>query len=222
MYLNIIRDFGKKKGNKYLSTFNKDDLEQLLNMGYKRRMEALSRFGLDEEAFNRAWLTEEAMQVRMDCSRVQPDAGALRILKEKGVKLAVITSAPKRAADVDIGILKGRIGSRIFNEVVMPSYEPTLSGKPDPSSVEACLERLSVSPQEAFGVGDSERDLETYQAAGVLDVLLDRSGNSSEIDMSIEPSVIIQGLEELLPLVVERGILSRIFNRNWGSPKISG
>jgi len=212
VFLDIVRNFGRHSGNRYLSTFNEDDLAQMLNMPPGKRMEALERFGLDRETFDRGWLSERAMEFRLKYSRVHADVEALRILKAKGVKLAIVTSAAKRAADVDVGILKGRIGSRTFDEVVMPSYEPSLDPKPDPSAIQACVERLSVDPGEAFAVGDSERDIRAYQMAGVLDILLVRD-DDEEVEMSVEPSVVIGDLFELVDLVIERGWLSRLFRR---------
>lgn len=215
LYIKIIRDFGKRTGNRYLSTFDTNDLGQLLKMRSEKRQEALERFGLDQETFNEGWVSEEAMAIRMRYSRVQPDAQSLQVLKRKGVKLAVVTSAVKRAADVDVGIIKGKIGSRIFDEIVMPSYEPALPPKPDPGAIKACMERMSVSPYKTFGVGNSEKDIVTYQSAGVFDILIERPGTSSLgstwSDEEVTPSMKILSLDDLIPVVIQRGRISRLF-----------
>ncbi len=208
IYLKIIQDHGRRTGNRYLQSFDQRDLDQLLGMSARRRQQALERFGLDPETVNEGWVSEDAMAIRMKHSHVQPDARVLQVLKSKGVKLGLVTSAVKRAADVDVGIIKGKIGSRIFDEIVMPSYEPTLPSKPDPGSVMACVERLAVQPGETFGVGNSAKDLEAYRAAGVFDILVDRLGSADDED--IEPSLRISSLEELIPLVLRRGRLSRL------------
>jgi len=215
LYLKTIRDFGKRTGNQYLSSFDESDLEQILRMSVAKRAEALERFGLDQESFNEAWLTDDALSIRMRYSQVQPDARALQVLKGKGVKLAVVTSAVKRAADMDVGIVKGRIGSRIFDEVVMPSYEPILAPKPDPASIKACMARMSVSPEETFGVGNSDRDISAYKAAGVFDIHIERPGalDISSWEGKVIPSMKISSLEELIPLVIQRGRISRLLRR---------
>jgi phosphoglycolate phosphatase-like HAD superfamily hydrolase len=213
IYLKIIRDFGNRSGNTYLRTFNEDDLEQLLAMKVSRRRETLESFGLDPETFNESWVSESAMATRMEYSSVQPDAVALQHLKKRGVKLGLVTSAVKRAADVDVGIIKGKIGSRIFDEVVMPSYEPTLKQKPDPGAVKACVERLGVSPEESFGVGNSERDIEAYRSAGVFDILIDRGDGNKMYYEGQGPSLVISDLRELLSLVLQRGRISNWLRR---------
>ena len=224
LYLKIINDFGRRTGNRYLMSFNEDDLEQLLMMKTPRRREALESFGLDPETFNESWVSEEAMAIRMKHSRVQNDAGALQHLKKRGVKLGLVTSAVKRAADVDVGIIKGKIGSRIFDEIVMPSYEPTLAQKPDPGAISACIERLEVTPAEAFGVGNSERDIEAYRAAGVFDILINRPEGQKMYYQGPTPSMEISNLDELLPLVLKRGRISHWLRRRdpWEGKKTSG
>jgi phosphoglycolate phosphatase-like HAD superfamily hydrolase len=213
LYLKIINDFGRRSGNRYLISFDERDLEQLLAMKSSKRREALESFGLDPITFNESWISEEAMSIRLKHSHVQPDAAALQILKKRGVKLGLVTSAVKRAADVDVGIIKGKIGSRIFDEVVMPSYEPTLVPKPDPGAITACVERLNISPAEAFGVGNSERDIEAYQAAGVFDILINRPNAQKLYYEGPKPSMEISNLEELLPLVLRRGRISHWLRR---------
>jgi phosphoglycolate phosphatase-like HAD superfamily hydrolase len=213
LYLKIINDFGKRSGNRYLMSFDERDLEQLLLMKSSKRREALESFGLDPVTFDESWVSEEAMAIRMRYSHVQPDASALQILKKRGVKLGLVTSAVKRAADVDVGIIKGKIGSRIFDDVVMPSYEPSLVPKPDPGAITACIERLNISPAEAFGVGNSERDIEAYQAAGVFDILINRPNSQKLYYEGPKPSMEISDLEELLPLVLKRGRISNWLRR---------
>ncbi len=210
VHLKIIRDYGRRSGNRYLMSFDEGDLQQLLGMKPARRAEALERFGIDQETFDQGWVSEDAMAIRMKHSYIQPDAAYLQRLRKLGVKLGVVTSAVKRAADVDIGIIKGKIGSRIFDEVVMASYEPALSQKPDPGSVIACMERLSANPEVTFGVGNSDRDIEAYRAAGIFDILIARG----EVEYAgPEPSMRISSLGDLVPFVVERGSLSRLLRR---------
>lgn len=214
LYIKTIRDFGTRTGNRYLQSFNEGDLQQLLKLSPARRREALERFGLDQETFDAGWVSEEAMAIRMKHSHVCPDGAALQILKKKGVKLGLVTSAVRRAADVDVGILKGKVGSRIFDEIVMPSYEPTLPGKPDPAAVLACLERMGAAPEEAFGVGNSERDIRAYRSAGAFDILIERpNAYRGRAYDGPEPSMRILHLGELLPLVLRSGKISKLLRR---------
>jgi len=223
LFIRILRDFGKRTGNRYLSSFDVNDLEQLLRMKPAKRKEALERFGLDQETFDESWVSEEAMSIRLRYSHVLPDATALQVLKRKGVMLGVVTSAPKRAADVDVGIIKGKIGSRIFDEIVIPSYEPALPSKPDPAAVRACMDRMGVRPEETFGVGNSARDILAYKRAGILDILIERPGEAARLDPELgegpTPSVKITSLQELIPLVVRRGRISRLLRWQTERPR---
>ncbi len=212
LYLKIIREFGHRSGNRYLSSFDERDLAQLLTLKPWKRRQALERFGLDPETFKSLWLSDDGLEIRVRHSRLQPDAHALRYLKKAGMRIGVVTSSPKRAADVDIGLLKGKIGSRIFDEVVIPSYEPNLPHKPDPEPILTCLERLSVQPGEAVGVGSSERDIAAYRGAGVLDILVQREDRQDS--EKVEASIIISNLFELAPILVNKGWASSVFG--WG------
>ena len=72
--------------------------------------------------------------------------------------------------------------------------------KPDPSAVYAVLERMGVSPEEAVYVGDSEVDMKTGKAAGMLTVGVTWGFRSEEVLLETGADRTIDHAAELLKL----------------------
>lgn len=85
----------------------------------------------------------------------------LKALKEKGVKLALVSNKAHEFAAEMIE----RYFPKIF-DVVFGSVEG-FPKKPDPYWVLRALETLAVKPDEVFYVGDSGVDMQTAQRAGL-------------------------------------------------------
>ena len=89
---------------------------------------------------------------------------ALHKLAASGIRLGLLSNKPDSetqllACHFFPGILDAVAGSR-----------PGVPLKPDPAALHALLEALSVSPQEAVYVGDSNVDMQTARNAGVFSV----------------------------------------------------
>jgi len=84
-------------------------------------------------------------------------------LKEKGVKLAVVTDAPKLKAWIRLT----ELGLQDFFDVVV-TFDDTGERKPSPKPFRKALELLKVKPSEALMIGDwPERDMVSAKAVGV-------------------------------------------------------
>jgi phosphoglycolate phosphatase len=86
----------------------------------------------------------------------------LTILRQQGVKLAVVTNK------------EGRYTTTVLNaHSLMPLLDAVVSGdtfptkKPAPAGVQSCLSQFGVSPERALFVGDSSIDVATARNAGV-------------------------------------------------------
>ena len=100
--------------------------------------------------------------------RMFPGTEALiRNLKERGIKLAVVTSR-LRPTTIE-GLEKYGLSER-FDCIV--TADDTQKHKPDPEPVLIALQRLKRPPQEALMVGDSMFDMRCGQGAGVGTVLV--------------------------------------------------
>lgn len=69
--------------------------------------------------------------------------------------------------------------------------------KPSPKGLLCLLERMGAAPSEALMVGDEEKDILCARGAGVLAVLVNRTGTPKPYGQDAE----IRSLSELLPLV---------------------
>ncbi|MBN2027360.1 MAG: HAD-IA family hydrolase [Actinobacteria bacterium] len=97
-------------------------------------------------------------------SREFPDVReSLAGLKERGYRLAVVTSKRSRSANGDLAYY--RLAE--YFEVVVTA-DDTARHKPDPEPVLKALELLGAPPGEATFIGDSPYDLRCAHAAGVL------------------------------------------------------
>lgn len=96
-------------------------------------------------------------------SRLYPDVlEALRTLRERQVRLAVVTNKEGRYT---MPILMAQNIRHFFDLVV--SGDSLSAKKPDPLPVQHCLDSFHVEADRALFVGDSQIDVQAARAAGV-------------------------------------------------------
>jgi len=86
----------------------------------------------------------------------------LRALRERGLKIAIASSAKKEELEVYIGIagVEQLIDERVSSEDVGES-------KPAPDVFEVAVQRLNVAPADAVAIGDSPYDAQAASKLGV-------------------------------------------------------
>ncbi len=95
----------------------------------------------------------------------------LRVLSERGVKLAVVSNFDSRLFE----LMSGLGLSDYFQAIHISSRAG--AAKPDPKIFRMALAQAGVDPGQAIHVGDSIReDVDGAVAAGILPLLLDRDG----------------------------------------------
>jgi len=87
---------------------------------------------------------------------------ALQQLRERGVRLAVVTNKEGRYTQT---VLAAHALVPLFDRVVSGDSLPTK--KPDPAGIHSCLAQFEVRPERALFVGDSSIDVATARNAGV-------------------------------------------------------
>ncbi|MBT2794287.1 HAD family hydrolase [Paraburkholderia strydomiana] len=86
----------------------------------------------------------------------------LRALRERGLKIAIASSAKKEELEVYIGI--AGVGELIDERV---SSEDVGESKPAPDVFEVAVQRLNVAPADAVAIGDSPYDTQAASKLGV-------------------------------------------------------
>ena len=114
---------------------------------------------------------EEAMRVYgrifdENCTyHVTPYDGMVEVLeklKEKGIKLAVLSNKPHRQT---LKVARAVFGEHMFD--CIQGQKDGIRRKPDPEGVYRILRQLEVKEEASVYVGDSEVDLETGKRAGI-------------------------------------------------------
>ncbi len=90
------------------------------------------------------------------------EESVLKTLKNQGVKLAVVTNKPQKAAENGCAKHLSKFG---FDCIIGQTDEFPL--KPNPSSTIAVMKKLRVKSDECLFVGDGETDVLTAKAAGI-------------------------------------------------------
>lgn len=100
--------------------------------------------------------------------KVEPYEGIselLRDLKQKGIKLAVLSNKAHERAKVLIDTV---FGADCFDEVA--GLKPQIARKPSPDGVFELCRSLQVLPDEVVYVGDTSTDMKTGKSAGCFTV----------------------------------------------------
>lgn len=143
---------------------------------------------------------EEAMRVYgrvfgENCTyHVKPYEGIqemLKALKDAGIRIAVVSNKPHRQS---VNVVHAIFGEDVFDRIQGQCDE--YPRKPDPTAVLEVLKEFEVNPAEGIYIGDSEVDMKTGKAAGMLTIgvnwgfrtkeLLEESGADATIDHAEE------------------------------------
>ncbi|MEN9551156.1 MAG: Phosphoglycolate phosphatase [Pseudomonadota bacterium] len=114
-------------------------------------------------------------------------------LRQQGSKLAVVTNKEGRYTDI---VLRVHGLTDLFDIVISGDSFPVK--KPNPTSVQNCLTRWNVLPQQALFVGDSSIDAQTARNANVPVWLLPYGYNMGQTVHSCQPDRVIANFSELL------------------------
>ena len=117
----------------------------------------------------------------------------LTALRERGVKLAVVTNKEGRYTAT---VMDAHRLAPLFDRVVSGDTLPTK--KPDPAGIHSCLAQFQVPPERALFVGDSSIDVATARHAGVRVWALPYGYNMGEPITACAPDRVIDNLSALL------------------------
>jgi phosphoglycolate phosphatase len=117
----------------------------------------------------------------------------LLTLRERGVKLAVVTNKEGRFTDTVLGV---HHMTALLDAVVSGDTLPTK--KPNPAGIEHCLSTFGVSADRALFVGDSSIDVATARNAGVPVWMLPYGYNMGQPIEACRPDRIIADCSALV------------------------
>jgi phosphoglycolate phosphatase len=117
----------------------------------------------------------------------------LMALRERGVKLAVVTNKESRYTAT---VLDAHRLTPLFDRIVSGDSLPTK--KPDPAGIHSCLSQFGATAERALFVGDSSIDVATARNAGVRVWALPYGYNMGEPIAACEPDRVIEDISALL------------------------
>jgi len=131
-----------------------------------------------------------------DDSRLFPDTlPALRTLKSRGIRMAIVTNTSRQAAH---NILVKHALSEYFDVVI--TRDSVAQVKPDPQGVFLTMERLRE--RNAFFVGDMPVDSEAARRAGIKSILIKRSWPPHLFSFEFPADYTVESLAEI-PRILE-------------------
>ena len=119
----------------------------------------------------------------------------LKVLKEKGFKLAIVTS---KLRDTAIRGLNCFDLEKYFDVIITP--EDSTHHKPHEEPVLVACEKLKVQPTEAIMVGDSHNDILSGKNAGALTCAVKYTDLNYDLLIESNPDFSIDTIEELVEI----------------------
>ena len=184
-----------------LSIITKEQCRMFVGNGSKVLLEKTLEVSGDPDKLR----IEEAMEVydrifKDNCTyKVVPYDGIVKLLtslKERGIKLAVLSNKPDREVK--------SVVSKIFGEGIFDIARGQMEGvprKPDPTAVFEIADKLGVSREEVVYIGDSDVDICTGINADVKTVGVSWGFRKREVLIEAGATCIIDKAEELLDLL---------------------
>jgi len=178
---NALKDLGKSASKEQIDMFWFET---------ERDKIVVETFGVTNEDFWPAYRKHDKTEVRKKFTKTYDDIEFIKELKEKGIKVGIVTGAPIHIANLEIGM----IGEEQFDAIVIAHRHNGFTPKPDPHGLNECLNLLEVNKEEAVYVGNGDEDVQTARNAGVFDILIDRGEYSFP---NTKPSLTIKSLYDL-------------------------
>lgn len=172
-------------------------IKKFVGDGYKLLVERALKDAGDVELKH----YEEALQVYTDTfaehsmDQVEPYDGIVELLKqlkERGIKIAVLSNKPHERTVDNIEMV---FGKGYFDYVA--GEQPGIPRKPDPAGVYRILEAFGEKPEECLYFGDTNTDMQTGLGAGLVTVGVTWGFRDREELESFHPQYVIDKPREV-------------------------
>lgn len=176
-----------------------DEVKSFVGNGLRRTLELSLGDMENKDEFIDSIFTEFTEYYKVHSSdNTKPYDGivdAIKILKEKGYKTAVVSN--KRQEAVEELCVKFYEG--LFDIAI--GEQDGLKIKPDPAMVNKALEYLDVTKEEAVYIGDSEVDIKTAVNSGLKGIYVSWGFRGAKLLMENGAKVVVDNPEELLKVI---------------------
>lgn len=166
-----------------------DDYKRFVGNGAKKLVSRAFGESLDDDTLEQRYAEFKALYDEIKLDHTHAYSGLveqLDILKEKGIKMAVVTNKPDVAAK---GMVEHIFGKDYFDYIVgCVDGVPT---KPDPTTTKMALKALDCKASEAIYFGDSEVDVRTAKNANIECVACSWGFRTFETLFKENPEIII-------------------------------
>ena len=123
----------------------------------------------------------------------------LPALKGMGLKIGIVTGRTTSGEQKWVELQRLNI-AKFIDSMVTAAEAPR---KPSPDGVVKCAEEMGLSPKECVLVGDSQSDIVTGKAAGIMTIAIPTGVAKEELLSKEEPTAIISSLAELPALIAD-------------------
>ena len=120
----------------------------------------------------------------------------LRELRKRSLKIAIVTNNGRAGTDLTLK----RLNLEGFFDAVV-TRDDCEAMKPDPDPVRNALERIRISTEEAFLVGDGVMDVMAARAAGLQSVAVATGPFTKERLLQVEPDYLLGSINDLTTLI---------------------
>ena len=111
------------------------------------------------------WVEDRTAQLMAAGISWRPGAAELlREVRSAGLGAALVTTTPRRLADIVLGVIRADLGADPFDVTVCGDEVP--ARKPDPAPYRQAMQALAVEPAECVVVEDSQAGIAAGLAAG--------------------------------------------------------
>lgn len=179
--------------------WNIEDYTRFVGNGAKNLVMRAFDNTLDDETLNARYEEFKPLYDSMKLNNAHAYDGIkeqLDILKQRGIKLCVVTNKPNVAA---VGMVEHIFGKDFFDVII--GCVDGVPVKPDPTTTLKALKMVGCKPFEAIFFGDSEVDVRTAKNANIEAVGCSWGFRSFETLFAENPSIIIDDPRYISKLV---------------------
>ena len=140
------------------------------DLGLRRSEEQLQADG--------RWVEDRTAELMAGGISWRPGAAELlREVRDAGLATALVTTTPRRLADIVLGVIRADLGEDPFDVTVCGDEVP--ARKPDPAPYRQAMQALAVDPGECVVIEDSQAGITAGLAAGAAVLGVPRCSRST-------------------------------------------